>query len=70
MEKLLQQITREIGMSIPSIFAFLSNYSNPITRQLLPHKTLCSYSPICVLLKSCKEVLNQDSLSQSRFAED
>ncbi|MFS7998283.1 hypothetical protein Hanom_Chr12g01151841 [Helianthus anomalus] len=70
MEKLLQQITREIGMSIPSILAFLSNYSNPITRQLLPHKTLCSDSPICMLLKSCEEVLNQDSLSRSRFAED
>ncbi|MFS7913383.1 hypothetical protein Hanom_Chr02g00141201 [Helianthus anomalus] len=55
MEKLLQQITKEIGMSIPSILTFLSNCSNPITRQLLPHKTLCSGSPICVLLKSAKK---------------
>ncbi|MFS7966986.1 hypothetical protein Hanom_Chr09g00780421 [Helianthus anomalus] len=57
MEKLLQQVTKEIGMSIPSILTFLSNYSNPITRQLLPHKTLYSDSPIRVLLKSCEEVL-------------
>ncbi|KAJ0508817.1 hypothetical protein HanIR_Chr11g0521581 [Helianthus annuus] len=56
-------------MSIPSISTFLSNYSNPITCQLLPHKTLCSDSPICVLLKSCEEVLTE-TLSRSRFAED
>ncbi|MFS7897591.1 hypothetical protein Hanom_Chr00s010110g01744521 [Helianthus anomalus] len=56
-------------MSIPSISTFLSNYSNPITRQLLPYKTLCSDSPICVLLKSCEEVSTY-SLSRSRFEED
>ncbi|MFS7901425.1 hypothetical protein Hanom_Chr00s211437g01840751 [Helianthus anomalus] len=56
-------------MSIPSISTSLSNYSNPITRQLLPYKTLCSDSPICVLLKSCEEVSTY-SLSRSRFEED
>ncbi|MFS7937789.1 hypothetical protein Hanom_Chr05g00431811 [Helianthus anomalus] len=69
MVKLLQQIIREIGMSIPSISTFLSNFSNPITRQLLPYKTLCPESPICVLLKSCEE-FSIYSLSRSRFEED
>ncbi|KAJ0715163.1 putative transposase, Ptta/En/Spm, plant [Helianthus annuus] len=58
MAKLLQQITREIGMSIPSISTFVSKYSNPITLQLLSHETLCSDFIICPLLKSlCEEVL-------------
>ncbi|KAF5796634.1 hypothetical protein HanXRQr2_Chr08g0354021 [Helianthus annuus] len=45
-------------MSIPSISAFISKYSNPITLQLLSHETLCSDSIICLVLKSlCEEVL-------------
>ncbi|MFS7974294.1 hypothetical protein Hanom_Chr09g00866931 [Helianthus anomalus] len=57
MAKLLQKITREIEMSIPSISTFISKYSNPITLQLLSHETLCSDFIICPLLKPlCEEV--------------